>query len=123
MYQRDFGTSRRMHENEYLRQASTFHALFCMAQELCPVKHSDPSGIQNLRTSEFQIECLHTLTGTKFFLIASLDAAGLSGILNRIYRQYSDFVLKNPFHVMENVIQSEKFTHSIETMFMPGGNP
>jgi len=86
-----------------------------MAQELCPAGLQDTSvsGIKSLKTSVFDLECLYTVTGVKFFVLASPGCEALPTILVQIYRIYSDYVLKNPFYVLDNVIQAEKFTNKL----------
>lgn len=121
VFHRSFDSAVKLENNEALRQASTFHALFCVAQELCPVSRDDDlqaSGIQTIVDEEFVLKCFHTPTGVKFVLTATPDILEeqMKKMLQQIYALYVDLVLKNPFHVLDNVIQAEKFIIKIEQL-------
>ena len=49
--------------------------------------------------------------GTKFFVTASkhMTRQQLAFVLDKVYKLYADYVLKNPFYELEQPIQCEKF--------------
>ncbi len=47
--------------------------------------------------------------GVKFFVVADPDTEGLARVLQDIYVLYCDYVLKNPFYVIEMPIHCERF--------------
>eukprot|EP00475_Leptophrys_vorax_P043944 TRINITY_DN8626_c0_g2_i1.p2 TRINITY_DN8626_c0_g2~~TRINITY_DN8626_c0_g2_i1.p2 ORF type:complete len:152 (+),score=36.96 TRINITY_DN8626_c0_g2_i1:42-497(+) len=126
VFQQQFEQSQgRLENNEALRMASTFHALFSMSQQICPVTlpkpqtagvAPTPGGIKVLSIGEYNLHCFITLTGVKFLVSASKDVlpADVEGGLKEIYRLYVDYVLKNPSYVLDNVIQCEKFSNNLD---------
>jgi hypothetical protein len=116
----------RLDNNEALRMASTFHALFSMSQQLCPVTMPKsntvgvapaPGGIKVLSIGEYNLQCFITLTGVKFLVSATKDVppAAVEDALKEIYKLYVDYVLKNPSYVLDNVIQCERFNVNLDT--------
>jgi hypothetical protein len=115
----------RLENNDALRMASTFHALFSMAQQMCPVTlpktnmigvPPTPAGIKVLSMAEYNLQCFITLTGVKFLVSASKDTSPstVEDALKDIYKIYVDYVLKNPSYVLDNVIQCEKFSYNLD---------
>merc|ERR1712168_601993 len=97
--------------NEKIVLASMFHSLFAIASQLSPVAHS--SGIQELMTDTFKLNCIQTLTGLKFFCVSDPKQGGHDALLKRIYEIYSDFALKNPFYNIDMPIRCELFDASL----------
>ena len=81
------------------------------------------SGVQIIEAETFKVNIYLTptgeyfepsllfssLAGTKFVLITSLTNTTGDAALQRIYENYADFVMKNPFHTPEMPIRTEKF--------------
>lgn len=65
-----------------------------------PILGSLPEGISNIETDEFKLECFQTLTGLKFILVADPMQSDLPAYLMKTYQLYSDFVLKDPSHIV-----------------------
>uniref|UniRef100_A0A7S3DIB0 Trafficking protein particle complex subunit n=1 Tax=Palpitomonas bilix TaxID=652834 RepID=A0A7S3DIB0_9EUKA len=122
IFQRLFGAMpQTTRGNDYLRLLSTFHSLHTIASRVSPV----PSGgIEVLEADSFKIQCFQTPTGEiliqakfaaqfrvgiKFVLFAETGMGQMDGLLRQIYEFYADFVLKNPFYEMDQVIKSEYF--------------
>uniref|UniRef100_A0A7S3G9P7 Trafficking protein particle complex subunit n=1 Tax=Palpitomonas bilix TaxID=652834 RepID=A0A7S3G9P7_9EUKA len=107
IFQRLFGAMpQTTRGNDYLRLLSTFHSLHTIASRVSPV----PSGgIEVLEADSFKIQCFQTPTGIKFVLFAETGMGQMDGLLRQIYEFYADFVLKNPFYEMDQVIKSEYF--------------
>lgn len=77
--------------NDCLILGSTFHGLYSIATQIAPVVSA---GIERLETDTFILQCLQTLTGTKFVITASPGTSELDALLLGIYEIYSDYVLK-----------------------------
>eukprot|EP00455_Lapot_gusevi_P046902 TRINITY_DN6259_c0_g2_i1.p1 TRINITY_DN6259_c0_g2~~TRINITY_DN6259_c0_g2_i1.p1 ORF type:complete len:140 (+),score=38.11 TRINITY_DN6259_c0_g2_i1:62-481(+) len=107
IYQQDFASIPKLSLNDYLRVASTFHGLHAIAGNLSPVPII--SGIESIETEHFKLQCFMTLTGVKFFLTASPESDDLDRTLHAIYEIYTDFVLKNPFYVLDMPIKCDLF--------------
>jgi hypothetical protein len=83
--------SPKLSTNDCLILGSTFHGLHSIAQQIAPVISA---GIERLETDTFILQCLQTLTGTKFVITASPGTAELELLLQGIYEVYTDYVLK-----------------------------
>ena len=86
----------KLSSNEYLRVGSTFHSLHELAKQAAPIQSG---GILKLEANNFSLQCLQTLTGMKFVIIAETGAPSLDRVLERIYQFYSDYVLLCSFYV------------------------
>eukprot|EP01040_Poterioochromonas_malhamensis_P002450 gene2450-2605_t len=108
--------------NDCLILGSTFHGLHSIAQQIAPVISA---GIERLETDTFILQCLQTLTGTKFVITASPGTAELELLLQGIYEVYTDYVLKNPFYEVDMPIRCELFNQNLEKLIqknvVPGG--
>ncbi|GAB5369671.1 hypothetical protein AAMO2058_001425300 [Amorphochlora amoebiformis] len=95
--------------------ASVFHGLYLNASSLGQSSGDlrVPMGIEKIMTESFRLECLRTLTGIKFFLTADPDADYLKALLNDIYIIYTDYVLKDPFYVVEMPIRLSSFENKV----------
>ena len=115
MYHKDFDGRPRLDENDYLRLGSAFHAFDVIATEMNPLNQKERvgehRGIKVIETTLFRLHCFEAHTGTKFFVSADpSDTAILEDLLDKIYKAYCDFVLKNPFYEVDQVIkQNAKF--------------
>eukprot|EP00947_MAST-08B_sp_MAST-8B-sp1_P003860 g3860.t1 len=96
--------------NEYMRLASTFHGLFEISSEVAPLLSN---GIEILDADTFRLQCLKTLTGLKFFVLAKPGSTDLDQVLRNIYILYTDYVLKNPFYELDQPIRTA-LTHPNE---------
>ena len=68
--------------------------------------------MKTLEASNFVLECLETPTGIKFFVTATKGCKHLEELLAKVYVLYADFVAKNPFQTLDNVIKCSLFdTH------------
>ena len=67
----------------------------------------------SLETEYFDLHCMQTLTGTKFFVTASPKTSGLEQLLNTVYELYSDYVMKNPFYELEMPVRCELFENNL----------
>ena len=77
--------------NDCLILGSTFHGLHSIAQQIAPITSS---GIEKMETDTFILQCLQTLTGTKFVVTASPGTQEIDLLLQSIYELYTDYVLK-----------------------------
>jgi hypothetical protein len=78
-----------------------------------------PAGIEVLDTEMFRLQCLQTLTGTKFLLFTEPQQAGVDALLRKIYELYADFVMKNPFYQLEMPIKCEAFDRGVTAWISP----
>ena len=112
------------------------HSLNAISCQLSPVPGC--SGIDLLEAETFDLHCFQSLTGVKFLLIvephtpfvptflqrcgpawhvdthSAPGAAVLNGCARRIYEMYTDYVLKNPFYEVEQVIKCELFDEQVD---------
>lgn len=112
LYSRDFVQMPPIEFNDKLRLASSWFGMCGIAAQLSPVP--DSSGIQLMQGETFDLHSFHTLTGTTFMLLTephTPDAAEL--LRTTVYELYCDYVLKNPFHEMDQVIKSEQFDQQL----------
>ncbi|WIA44528.1 hypothetical protein OEZ86_007263 [Tetradesmus obliquus] len=71
-------------------------------------------GIELLQAESFDLHCLQAPTGTKFLLMVEPQCPQVTALLGRIYELYSDFVMKNPFYEVEQVINCELFDEAVD---------
>jgi len=102
-----FSSKTQLAGNDTLRLASTFHSLHAIASQVSPVPHS--GGIEVLQTDSVTVQCFQTLTGIKFFLTSDIDDKNLDHFLRKVYELYADYVLKNPFYELDQVIKCDLF--------------
>jgi len=88
--------------------ASTFHSLHAISSQLGAVKGGG-GGIREVECGSFVMRCRKTVTGIKFFVVASPQAKDVDGFLKALHELYSDWVLKDPFYELDMPIRVEKF--------------
>ncbi|EFN56460.1 hypothetical protein CHLNCDRAFT_51950 [Chlorella variabilis] len=116
LYSRDFWQLPPIEFNDKLRLASSWFGMCGISAQLSPMP--DSSGIQLMQADTFDLHSFHTLTGTTFMLLTephTPDAAEL--LRTTVYELYCDYVLKNPFHEMDQVVKSELFDHNLVALF------
>lgn len=112
IYSKDFTDVARVDLNTSLRLASIWHSMHAIASQLSPTYGC--TGIEVLEAETFELHCFQSLTGTKFLLVTDPQAPYIPALLQRIYENYSDFVLKNPFYEVEQVVKCELFDINVE---------
>ncbi|WIA44523.1 hypothetical protein OEZ86_007260 [Tetradesmus obliquus] len=112
IYSRDFEPSAKLDLNDTLRLASIWHSLHAIASQLSPAPGC--GGIELLQAESFDLHCLQAPTGTKFLLMVEPQCPQVTALLGRIYELYSDFVMKNPFYELEQVIKCELFDEAVD---------
>lgn len=107
--------------NDTLRLASTFHSLYAIAAQISPVAGS--TGIEMLHTESFSLCCFQTATGIIFFVTADAtgpkgapDGADMQRFLRKAYELFADYVLKNPFYELDQVIKCEPFDIHLQAL-------
>lgn len=65
------------------------------------------TGLEQLESENFRMQCFNTLTGTKFLLFTEPLQANVDKIISKIYELYVDYVMKNPFYQLEMPIRCE----------------
>jgi hypothetical protein len=98
---------RELSSNDYLVFASTFHGVHAIAAQVSP--EADSQGIEVVECDKFKLQCLASLTGLKFLVLADPAHTNLDAFLRRLYQLYSDYALKNPFYTPEMPIRCELF--------------
>ncbi|KAI3426462.1 hypothetical protein D9Q98_008829 [Chlorella vulgaris] len=112
LYSRDFLPLPPIEFNDKLRLASSWFGMCGIAAQLSPVP--DSSGIQLMQADTFDLHSFHTLTGTTFMLLTEPHTPDATELLRTtVYELYCDYVLKNPFHEMDQVVKSELFDHNL----------
>jgi hypothetical protein len=74
-----------------------------------------PTGIDQLITTDFALFSKQTMTGLKLLLLAhpSFPAKAAQETLAKVYANYSDYVLKDPFYVMDMPIRCSLFDKAL----------
>lgn len=98
--------------NEKIVLASMFYPLHALAVQLSPEQGS--SGILELESDTFKLDCNQTLTGIKFIVVSDLKQTGINQLLDKLYELYSDFALKNPFYSLEMPIRADLFDQNVQ---------
>ena len=97
--------------NDMLRLASIWHSMHAIASQLSPAPHC--GGIDVLAAEGFDLHCLQTATGIKFLLVVEVQAPAVPDLLGRVYESYADYVLKNPFYELDQVIKCDLFDEAV----------
>ena len=111
VYQKNYAAVPGIDTNETLRLASIWHSLHAISAKLSPVEGC--TGIELLETEHFDLRCIQTATGTKFFVTASPKTIGLDQLMRTVYDLYGDYVMKNPFYEPEMPIRCELFDQNL----------
>eukprot|EP00878_Enallax_costatus_P002686 GHUV01002874.1.p1 GENE.GHUV01002874.1~~GHUV01002874.1.p1 ORF type:complete len:162 (+),score=20.20 GHUV01002874.1:295-780(+) len=112
IYSKEFEPSSRLDLNDTLRLASIWHSLHAIASQLSPAHGC--GGIELLQAENFDLHCLQSPTGTKFLLMVEPQCPQVTSLLGRIYELYSDYVLKNPFYELDQVIKCDLFDEAVD---------
>jgi trafficking protein particle complex subunit 4 len=111
IFHSEYGKLTGLSSNDYLIFASTFHGINAIATQISPERYSQ--GIEVLETDAFKLQCLQSLTGLKFLVLADPIHTNLDAFLKRLYQLYSDYVLKNPFYTLEMPIRCDLFDRQL----------
>eukprot|EP00002_Diphylleia_rotans_P015724 TRINITY_DN3048_c0_g3_i2.p1 TRINITY_DN3048_c0_g3~~TRINITY_DN3048_c0_g3_i2.p1 ORF type:complete len:136 (-),score=26.58 TRINITY_DN3048_c0_g3_i2:738-1145(-) len=114
IYQQEFAGTHRLSVNDHMRLASTFHGLHTITSKISPVGTS--SGILSLETDAFKLQSFECPTGPKFFIIADPNHPNLDTVLHSIYEVFSDYVLKNPYYVLDMPCRCELFDINLDKL-------
>ncbi|CAF0986198.1 unnamed protein product [Rotaria magnacalcarata] len=106
-----FGRTR-LNGNEKLILASIFHSMYAIACQLSPELNS--TGIRELETDQFKLNCFQSVTGSKFIALTDIKQVNVDALLKRSYELYSDYALKNPFYSVEQPIWCPLFQESVK---------
>eukprot|EP00887_Chlorella_sp_A99_P007437 scaffold2.g7437.t1 len=114
VYSRDFLPVPALEFNDKLRLASSWFGMCSISAQLSPMP--DSSGIQLMQAETFDMHSFQTLTGTTFMALTEPHTPEAADLLRGlVYELYCDYVLKNPFHEMDQVIKSEQFDQALVT--------
>lgn len=92
IFNKDLSPVAKLPTNDYLTNASKFHALHAIAKQLAPVVSG---GITSIDAPTFSLYCLETLTGLKLFLTARPKMESTAqAFLGRAYEAYAEYALK-----------------------------
>jgi hypothetical protein len=106
-YQKTFGFHPKLTSNDYLVIASTFQSVHAISARVGP----GGGGVEAIEwggEEPFSVHCLHTGTGMKILLTASVGRE-CETVLRKVYEIYADYALKNPFHTPEMPVRCELF--------------
>lgn len=106
-----FGRTR-LNGNEKLILASIFHSMYAIACQLSPELNS--TGIRELETDQFKLNCFQSITGIKFIALTDVRQANVDALLKRSYELYSDYALKNPFYSLDQPIWCPLFQQTVQ---------
>jgi trafficking protein particle complex subunit 4 len=94
--------------NDKLRLASSWFGMCGISAQLSPSLQS--SGIQIMQAEGFDLHSFQTLTGVIFMMLTQPHTPEAADILRTIvYELYCDYIMKNPFHEVDQVVKSELF--------------
>lgn len=147
IYQRDFAEGlNKLSINDYLVLAGTFHSVHALTTRLHPLAHlspqshtpsivstnqnsqtslaplsrpEPPSGIEVLETENFRLQCFQALTGTKFLLFTEPTQPNVDVVVRKVYELYADYVMKNPFYVVEMPIRCDAWERKLQGYIRP----
>mmetsp|Transcript_34089 Transcript_34089/g.61449 ORF Transcript_34089/g.61449 Transcript_34089/m.61449 type:complete len:136 (+) Transcript_34089:117-524(+) len=114
VFNRDYANFAKVNVNDALRLASIWHSLHAISCQISPIQGC--SGIELLEADTFDLHSFQTLTGTKFLLIVEKGSQYVPMYLQKIYEYYCDYVLKNPFYEIEQVIKCDLFEEEVESL-------
>ena len=77
------------------------------------------TGLELLESDRFRLQCLQTLTGTKFLLFTEPHQPNVDVILRRVYELYADYVMKNPFYQIDMPVKCEAFDRHLIAYIKP----
>eukprot|EP00924_Labyrinthula_sp_SR-Ha-C_P016707 maker-scaffold_6-snap-gene-12.7-mRNA-1 protein AED:0.03 eAED:0.03 QI:17/1/1/1/0/0/2/48/135 len=115
IFSKTFSNAIHLTSNEFLRIGSTFHSLYEISQQLFP---NNKAGIEHIQTNTVSICSFKSLTGLLIFLSASKNYSQsvLSRFIQRVYLTFSDYVLKNPFYQLDQVVRCQKFEEKVDLL-------
>ncbi|CAF2914739.1 unnamed protein product [Rotaria sp. Silwood2] len=102
----------RLNGNEKLILASIFHSMYAIACQLSPELNS--TGIRELETDQFKLNCFQSITGIKFLALTDIKQVNVDALLKRSYELYSDYALKNPFYSIDQPIWCPLFQETVK---------
>ncbi|CAF1193107.1 unnamed protein product [Rotaria sp. Silwood1] len=102
----------RLNGNEKLILASIFHSMYAIACQLSPELNS--TGIRELETDQFKLNCFQSITGIKFLALTDIRQGNVDALLKRSYELYSDYALKNPFYSIDQPIWCPLFQETVK---------
>ena len=103
--------------NDWMRVSGIFHGMSEVIKSLSPINSRRKDGIQSMIDETFRLYCFQTLTGLKFIVTANSNGTeNLERLLKDVYSLYTDYVLKDPFHQMDQPIKSIKFIKHLDSL-------
>lgn len=128
MYTKNFVESG-ISSDAMLIAAASFHSMDALSTLLTPPSVLEREGksenktpfkpkLESVVTDTFRLHCYETMTGMKFVLCAdlSLSQQEARAFLKQLYEAFSDYVLKDPFFVPEQLIKNKNFEKSLQTL-------
>ena len=127
--------------NDKIRVASIFNSISAIAAKISPAQSSRigyatnhissmyidprelsflaPTGIEQILTTEFSLYSKQTMTGLKLLLVTqpTFPARAAHDMLGKIYASYTDYVLKDPFYVIDMPIRCSLFDKTVRQFF------
>jgi len=76
-----------------------------------------------LGIDSFRLECFSTLTGIKFMLVGDAEETRMKILLRKIYALYADYVLKNPFQILDMPIKCQLFDQHVLALVSAANTP
>lgn len=115
VYCKNFVPHPKLKPNDWIRVSGIFHGMSTVIPRLSPFpkKHD---GIASMEDDTFQLHCYQSLTGLKFIVSATPQTQNLPRLLKDIYVLFCDYVMKDPFHRMEQPIKSIKFKEHLDNL-------
>eukprot|EP00471_Norrisiella_sphaerica_P006249 CAMPEP_0184479134 /NCGR_PEP_ID=MMETSP0113_2-20130426/972_1 /TAXON_ID=91329 /ORGANISM="Norrisiella sphaerica, Strain BC52" /LENGTH=145 /DNA_ID=CAMNT_0026857143 /DNA_START=124 /DNA_END=561 /DNA_ORIENTATION=- len=71
--------------------------------------------ISYFQTSQYQLHYLETASGLRFAVSTPPDAPNMGRVLNRLYKLYVDYVVRNPCYTLGSEIVLPGFVQRVET--------
>jgi hypothetical protein len=109
---------KRQHESRY----DLFPTFNTRNNILSELSFLNPSGIEQITSSNLSLYAKETLTGLKLVVVVHPDFPpdAARGILAIAYTNYADFVLKDPFYATDMPIRCTLFDKAIRQILQVG---
>jgi hypothetical protein len=86
----------------HINVSSAVFSMFSMTQQITPNSHPLTAGGMNLVScAEHNIHVYETVTLVKLILITDPATASCTSLFNELHLAYVEYVMKNPFHVVD----------------------
>ena len=116
VYEKKFTGHAALDSSDMIRYGATLSALHLLSALVTPAGLKK-TGVKIINSKFFKLCCFQTKTGVKFFLVSDPTTMDMEKLCKTSYKEYTDYVLKNPFYESDQQIRFEGFDRAIENLF------